>query len=96
MMSILPYTHIAARCACPARGCRWPGEGPGTPAAAESNNLPVTVQIWDVMGKQFYNAQTNFAGNTAAIHLNNIPPGLYILKITDSKGGIFNYKFIVQ
>ena len=62
----------------------------------KSNNLAVTIQIWDVMGKQYYNAQTNFVGNMAAIHLNSTAPGLYILKIMDTNGGIFDYKFIVQ
>ena len=61
-----------------------------------ADNEPVVVEIWDAVGRSIYREKQQFAGATSKLQLSNVAQGLYLLQITDSKGRMFKFKFVVE
>jgi len=56
----------------------------------------VQFEIWDAVGQSIYNGQLQFTNAMSKLNVGNIAPGLYLLQITDSKGRMFKFKFVVE
>ncbi len=56
-----------------------------------NSNHQYLIQIFDLSGKLLLNQNS-----PREIHINTLPTGLYILKITDEKGNYQSYKFIKE
>jgi len=57
---------------------------------------PVTVEIWDAVGRSVYKKETEFTNSISYLNLINSYPGVYLLRITDHKGKKYNFKFAVE
>ena len=57
---------------------------------------PVQGEIWDAIGKSVYKGDLIFNGGIDNLHLVNYAPGLYLLKLYDSNGRIFSFKFVKE
>ena len=55
-----------------------------------------TVEITDMLGRSIQRQAVHFADKTAPVLLQNPTPGMYVLKLTDMKGRISTFKFVVQ
>ena len=57
----------------------------------------ITVQdVLDVLGKRVYHQSVQFTANTASIQVGNLPPGVYLLQLTDEKAKVSDFKFVIQ
>jgi hypothetical protein len=61
-----------------------------------ADNLPVNAQIWNAVGEQVYKGDLLFNGGKDQIRLANVAPGVYLLKLTDSEGRRFIFKFVEE
>ena len=57
---------------------------------------PVSAEVFDAIGSVVQRQQIFFSSAMSQVYLRNIPPGLYVLKLKDSKGCNFIFKFVVQ
>ena len=73
-----------------------PNDGNFILQQAVIDNEPVEVEIWDVVGRSIYKEHLQFAEATSSIKVKNTLQGLYLLQITDSKGRMFKFKFVVE
>ncbi|HYD22629.1 MAG TPA: T9SS type A sorting domain-containing protein [Flavipsychrobacter sp.] len=60
-----------------------------------ADEAPVKTEIWNALGAKIYGGKLDFRNKKAAIKLNDIPPGSYLLKLNDSKGNCYTIKFTV-
>jgi len=61
-----------------------------------ADQQPVISEIWDVTGRSIYKGDLHFETKTTTLQMVNGIPGLYLLQLTDSKGRMFKFKFVVQ
>jgi len=57
---------------------------------------PVNVEIWNAEGKILSAKMLQFNGGITHLNVQDVTPGLYLLKLQDSKGKIFIVKFVVN
>ncbi len=57
--------------------------------------LPVNAEIVDALGQTIYKTDLMFQGRFIQIHT-DVPPGIYVLHLTDSNGKIFILKFTIE
>ena len=57
--------------------------------------LPVSAEIVDAIGQTIYKADLMFQGRFIQMHT-EVPPGIYVLHLTDSNGKIFILKFTIE
>jgi uncharacterized protein YjdB len=60
------------------------------------DKLPVHAEIWNGWGMSIYKSDLLFNGSIDQIRLANVTPGLYLLKLTDSEGRKFIFKFVEE
>jgi hypothetical protein len=56
----------------------------------------VNAEIWNAIGVSIYKNDILFNNGTNQIRLANISPGLYLMKLTDSDGRRFIFKFVEE
>jgi hypothetical protein len=56
----------------------------------------VLVEVFDAIGKLVYKSNVHFTTTEMPLNIQNTSPGIYLLKLRDSKGRNFIFKFIVQ
>ena len=61
-----------------------------------ADDAPVQAEVWDVTGRVLYKDKLQFTDLNAKMRVVNAVPGMYLLQLTDSKGQIFRFKFVVQ
>ena len=54
------------------------------------------IQLTNITGKQVFNKKFNFAENKKQIQLNNIPNGIYLLKVKSTDNKTVVKKFIIS
>ena len=72
-----------------------PNEGNFTLQQMLDDDKPVTAEVTDALGRVLYKQVRTFSNNKLRLALDNVPPGLYLLHITDSSGKMFNFKFVI-
>jgi hypothetical protein len=72
-----------------------PNEGSFTLQQLLNDDKPVTAEVNDALGRIVYKEVRTFNSNKMGLALGNAPPGLYLLRITDSAGKMFNFKFVI-
>lgn len=73
-----------------------PNNGNFTIKGASLFNTPVTVDVYDVSGRQIFNNEYENSSNfNEAIHLNNVQAGIYLVKIKSGSKSIIK-KVIVE
>jgi len=60
------------------------------------DNEPVAIEINDMLGRGIYKAKLQFVQAKSVLNLNSVVPGIYLLKLTDSHGTQFMFKFVVE
>ncbi len=60
-----------------------------------ADDKPVRVRIYDVTGRSVYSNDLAFAGNRSELNAGDIPPGVYLLEVKDSRNRVFRFKFVV-
>jgi len=73
-----------------------PNTGNFTLQQGVSDQQPVIAEMWDVTGRIIYKDYLHFDALTTNLQVVNAVPGLYLLQLTDSKGRMFKFKFIVE
>ena len=61
-----------------------------------ADDEPVQAEVWDVTGRVLYKDKLQFTDLNAKMRVVNAVPGMYLMQLTDSKGQIFRFKFVVQ
>jgi len=56
---------------------------------------PVDAVIMNATGEEVYKNTLQFTGGTSQISIDNMPPGLYLIKLTDNKSQTFTMKFVI-
>ena len=62
----------------------------------QSVSKPERKTVQDVLGKRVYHQSVQFTANTASIQVGNLPPGVYLLQLTDEKAKVSDFKFVIQ
>ena len=57
---------------------------------------PVKTDIYDIVGRVIYSESLTFDNKLSHLQISNVPPGMYLLQVTDSKKRIFKFKFVIQ
>ena len=57
---------------------------------------PVKIEIWNEIGQCIYQHQQVFENSLSDINIEYNLPGLYLLKLVDSRGRLFIIKFVVK
>ena len=73
-----------------------PNDGNITLLQSVQDELPVNAEILNVQGLVVNRIELNFTNKQAKLHLENLPPGIYLLKLRDNTGATFNFKFVKQ
>jgi len=73
-----------------------PNDGNLTLLQAQTDKQPVQAEILTAIGSRIDGQMLHFNQNITRLHLANIIPGLYLLKLTDSYGKVYNLKFVVE
>jgi hypothetical protein len=60
------------------------------------DDKPVTAEIWNSVGQSIYKEAIHFDGGKTNLRIINATPGLYLLKLTDSKTQTFILKFVID
>ncbi|MBS1525537.1 MAG: T9SS type A sorting domain-containing protein [Bacteroidetes bacterium] len=76
----------------------WPNPNNGSISLGQMvpDSKPVTAEIWNEVGIAVYQDELQFSGGRDQLHMMNAAPGLYLLRLTDSKNRVFTLKFVVQ
>lgn len=76
----------------------WPNPNNGSISLGQTipDNKPVKAEIWNEVGMAVYQDELQFSGGRDQLHMMNAAPGLYLLRLTDSKNRVFTLKFVVQ
>ncbi|MBS1525536.1 MAG: T9SS type A sorting domain-containing protein [Bacteroidetes bacterium] len=76
----------------------WPNPNNGSISLGQMipDNKPVKAEIWNEVGMAVYQDELQFTGGKDQLHMMNAAPGLYLLRLTDSKNRVFTLKFVVQ
>lgn len=72
-----------------------PNEGNLTISSNTTSGTPVDVSVYNTLGQQVYNGTLQLQSGKADIKMSNATPGLYQVKISNSKGESWNKKVIV-
>ena len=56
----------------------------------------VNAEIYDVVGRSVYKDQLRFSSGKTNLRMVNGMPGMYMLRLKDSKGRMFMFKFVVE
>lgn len=62
--------------------------------AVEDANVP--AQVTSIDGRIVYKGQLQFADRYATLDLQGIAPGMYMVQLQDSNGGIYNMKYVIN
>jgi Secretion system C-terminal sorting domain len=63
---------------------------------ATMDDKPVNVEVWNATGDVVYKQQLQFSNNVTALNLKGkLSTGIYMLRLSDSKGQSYVLKFIV-
>ena len=62
----------------------------------QSVSKPERITVQDVLGKRVYHQSVRFSANSASIQVGNLPPGVYLLQLTDEKAKVSDFKFVIQ
>lgn len=74
-----------------------PNNGQITITQHNTDTRTVQAEVIDAMGRTICNKQLEFSGSYTRLSLpTNSPAGLYLLKLTDADGKVFDFKFVVQ
>ena len=57
---------------------------------------PIKIAVFNSIGQNVYTNYITFENGKINLNLNNLMQGLYVLNLTDSKGEIYNIKFVVE
>lgn len=57
---------------------------------------PVEITVYNLQGKVILKTSKQFAGNALALHLDDMPVGLYLMQLTDSKGQSSRLRFVIR
>ena len=57
---------------------------------------PVKAEMLDMTGRVLFSDNLYFAQLTTRMEMHNATPGIYLLQLTDSKGQMYRFKFVVQ
>ena len=60
------------------------------------DNGPVMAEIMNATGQKVYNGQLHFSEGVAKLSMGNVAPGLYLVKLIDSKQRTFMLKFVIK
>jgi trimeric autotransporter adhesin len=72
-----------------------PNEGTFVLQQQVDDTNPVSIEVMDAVGKVIYKDVQAFADNKMKLQLGSVSPGLYLLKLVDSHGKRYNFKFVV-
>ncbi len=56
----------------------------------------VIAEIYDAVGREVFKAIIKFTNPEVELNMQKTPPGLYLLRLRDTGGRQFNFKFVVQ
>ena len=73
-----------------------PNNGTITISQLVADSRGVSIEVVDAMGRSVYNSTPEFDQQIIRLQLPNVSAGLYLLKLTNADGKVFNYKFVVQ
>jgi len=73
-----------------------PNSGNFTLQQGVADQQPVIAEMWDVTGRNIYKDYLHFDALTTNLQVVNAVPGFYLLQLTDSKGRMFKFKFVVR
>jgi len=73
-----------------------PNHGSFTLQQLIPDNYPVMIEIWNEVGVNIYRANVYFSGGQYILNNTKFNPGMYFIKIQDTRGSTFNNKFIVR
>ena len=74
-----------------------PNEGSFMLRQMVADAAPVAIEIKDVLGRSVYSSGSiTFSNGSTQLQLCSLTSGVYVLQITDNKGKISNFKFVVQ
>jgi hypothetical protein len=62
----------------------------------EADNDAVTIDVRDIVGKSVYMSAARFRDRTYHLSLEHLSPGLYFMRIRDSKERVWNVRFVVE
>jgi hypothetical protein len=63
---------------------------------ASADGLPVRLEVLNTVGQSVYESQLVFVGRISKVSLVDVPPGIYLISLTDTEGRNFKFKFVVQ
>ena len=72
-----------------------PNEGAITIDQSITDGAPVYAEVLNAAGMVVYKETLTFNNKKAHITISSVP-GLYLLKLIDSKGTVFSHKFVVR
>ncbi len=62
-----------------------------------ADDAPVIADVWDAVGRRVYSGRLQFNNSASSLNIGTVvPPGLYMLHLTDGKGRKFTFKFQIQ
>ena len=78
--------------------CGYPNPNNGivniTQLVVDTN--PIAIEILNDIGERVFKDKVVFVNGAAKLNISNRSPGLYLININDSKGGIYNLKFVLN
>lgn len=61
------------------------------------DDAPAVVEIWDAAGRQIYKQVQAFGANRKLnMQPGTLVPGMYLLKLTDSKNNRYDFRFVMR
>ena len=60
-----------------------------------TDEAPVAAEIWNVLGLRIYKGALEFKAKSATIKMNDLAPGNYLLRLSDSRAKYYTIKFTV-
>jgi hypothetical protein len=71
-----------------------PNDGNITLLQKLADSEPVSIKVYNSVGAVVRSFNTAFESNTAMLHLNNIPAGVYYMILSDSAGQSYHLTFV--
>ena len=73
-----------------------PNDGNITLLQLMPDNAPVRAEVYNATGSKVYSGSLLFAERFSKLAIGRVSPGLYLLKLVDSKERTFMFKFVIE
>jgi hypothetical protein len=73
-----------------------PSEGSVTIAVTDAPDGAAQIRVVNMVGIEVYNGMHTFGGGATVLNLSNLPSGMYIIQLADSKGAVKTGRVLIE